>query len=480
MRKILYAQKIKQSLKRFKQTKKVRYMRRVDANQRVRPQTEPFLYGVATSAFQIEGNLNADGRTPSIWEPFCEIKGKVFEGQTGDVACDHYRQYKDDVALMDWLGVDAYRFSISWSRIFPEKHKPNPRGLQFYLNLISELEDKGIKPCVTLYHWDLPIWAQREGGWTNRKCVNWFLEYANYIFDKLGNRVNMWFTHNEPFCSGILGHTLGMHAPGYESVKDGFLAVHHILLSHGKAVRLFRSKQLKGQIGIVLSVTPLYPDSASQADYKSTHFADAVSHRMFLEALFKGTYPKEVTTLVNRLTRGKLKLHPRDLETISEPCDFLGINYYTRGLIKTKQGGIGYEAGKPRVPVTDMGWEVVPYALKAMIERIREDYTKIPIYITENGAAYPDELEKDYRIHDDHRVAYLERHLEMVNMINAEGGDIRGYFLWSLLDNFEWQEGYSKRFGLFYVDYKTLKRHPKDSAYFYMEYIRKHKTSPET
>ena len=475
MKKTLHKHTIKESLYRFKKTKRVRHKKRSDVKLVVEPKTMPFIYGVATSSFQIEGSLNADGRTPSIWEPFCEIKDKVFEGHTGEIACDHYNQYREDVALMDWLGVDAYRFSVSWSRIFPEKHKPNPEGLKFYLNLISELEQKGIKPCLTLYHWDLPIWAQREGGWTNRKCVDWFLEYATYLFEQIGDRVTMWFTHNEPFCSGILGHTLGLHAPGYESVKEGFLAVHHLLLSHGKAVKRFREMNMIGEIGIVLSVTPLYPDTSSQADYKSTHFADAVSHRLFLEALFKGTYPKEVMTLVNRITRGKMKLHPHDMETISKPCDFLGINYYTRGLIKTKSGGIGYEAGKPRVPVTDMGWEVIPYALKTMIERIRVEFTKLPIYITENGAAYPDHVERDFRIHDEQRIIYLKRHLEMVHAINEEGGNIKGYFLWSLFDNFEWQEGYSKRFGLFYVDYNNLKRYPKDSAYFYMEYIRDQK-----
>ncbi len=432
---------------------------------------ESFIYGVATSAFQIEGSPKADGRTPSIWDVFTHMEGKIYQGHTADSACEHYRYWEEDMERLTWLGADAYRFSISWSRIFPEKHKVNQAGVRFYMNLVENLEARGIKPCVTIYHWDLPIWAQREGGWTNRKCVDWYVEYATYLFQIFGDHIYMWFTQNEPFCSGVLGHTLGMHAPGYQEIKSGFLAVHHLLLSHGKTVRAFKGMNLSGRIGIVLNVTPLYPDSVSPADLKSTQFADAVSHRMFLEALFKGKYPEEVTHLVNRITRGKVKFHRHDMEVIATECDFLGINYYTRGLIKTKSGGIGYEAGEPRVPTTDMGWEVMPYALKEMIERIRASYTNLPIYITENGAAYPDSITETGEIHDFDRVEYIKRHLDIVAEINRDGGGIKGYFLWSLMDNFEWQEGYSKRFGIFYVDYETMIRYPKDSAYYYKAYI---------
>jgi beta-glucosidase len=436
---------------------------------------QDFVFGTATAAYQVEGAAAEDGRTPSIWDTFCRTPGKVYEGQTGDIACDHYHRYEEDVRILKEIGVNSYRFSISWPRVFSAYGTYNPKGMEFYKNLIRELKQNGIEPFVTLYHWDLPNWAYERGGWLNRESVVWFKEYAMKVFEELGNSVKFWITHNEPFCASILGYGSGVHAPGHKNMKEALIAAHHILLSHGAAVEAFRECGLRdSKIGIVLNLTPAYPASDSKEDMQAASRSDGLSNRWFLDPVFRSSYPQDMKEALSDVAGGFDFMKDGDLQRISARNDFLGVNYYTRATIKfVRDSGLNYQEvqGDPEKSVTAMGWEVYPQALYDLMLRLRREYTHIPIYITENGAAFGDVLTKEKRVHDTERTDYIKEHLRKIAEANMRGADIRGYFLWSLLDNFEWACGYSKRFGIVHVDFETQERSLKDSAFWYKDVI---------
>ncbi len=433
-----------------------------------------FLFGTATSSYQIEGAVDEDGRTPSIWDIFSKTPGKTYMGDTGDTACDHYHRYKEDLELMERIGTDAYRFSISWSRIFPEKGKYNPKGMEFYKNLVNELRARNIKPVVTLYHWDLPVWTYNMGGWLNRDSVKWFGEYAQKVFEELGDSVKLWVTHNEPFCSSIFSYYEGKHAPGHKDLREALTAAHHILLSHGYAVGKFRKLNFKnGEIGITLNFTPAYPVTKSKGDIKAASIFDGYFNRWFLDPIFKASYPEDMKEIYGELMGNFDFVKDDDLQEISIKNDFLGVNYYSRELIKSSPDSeLKFKKVHGNFARTEMDWEIVPKALYDLILRLRNEYTKLPIYITENGAAFEDRLSKKGEVRDVKRIDYLRRHLLKIARLNQKGMDVKGYFLWSLIDNFEWQHGYSKRFGIVYVDYKTQERIPKSSAFWYRDLIR--------
>lgn len=430
-----------------------------------------FVWGVATSAYQVEGAVREDGRTPSIWDTFCAQPGKIDHGDTGEIACDHYHHYKEDIRLMSELGIDSYRFSISWPRIFPEKGRYNPDGMRFYQNVIAELKKYGITAAVTLYHWDLPQWAEDLGGWLNRECVDWFEEFARKCFEKLDADVSMWITHNEPWCASFLSYYIGAHAPGKHGLEQAMIAAHHMMLSHGRAVRVYRAMGGKHPIGITLNSTPVYAATDTFPDQLARSMQEGYQNRWFLDPLFRKSYPTDMAALFAAQCGTRFAfLQPGDLECIAEPIDFIGLNFYSHCYVNYDPASpilIGHP--ETDYPKTDIGWDIHPEALERLVRDTRE-YTSIPIYITENGSAWDDRVENGC-VHDQERVDYLRRHLEEVDHLNQMGLGIQGYFSWSFLDNFEWANGYSKRFGLVYVDYKTLKRIPKDSFYAYRDWI---------
>ncbi|MBE3578432.1 GH1 family beta-glucosidase [Caldanaerobacter subterraneus] len=435
-----------------------------------------FTWGVATSSYQIEGAVNEDGRTPSIWDTFSKTEGKTYQGHTGDVACDHYHRYKEDVQIMKEIGVKAYRFSIAWPRIFPEEGKYNPKGMDFYKRLVDELLKREIIPVATIYHWDLPQWAyEKNGGWLNRESVKWYVEYASKLFEELGDVIPLWITHNEPWCSSILSYGIGEHAPGHKDWREALIAAHHILLSHGEAVKVFRDMNLKGaQIGITLNLTPAYPASEKEEDKLAVQYADGFANRWFLDPIFKGNYPEDMMELYSKIIGEFDFIREGDLETISVPIDFLGVNYYTRSIVKYNEDSMLKAENVPGPgKKTEMGWEISPESLYDLLKRLDREYTKLPMYITENGVAFKDEVTEDGRVHDYERIEYIKEHLKAIARFIEEGGNLKGYFVWSLLDNFEWAHGYSKRFGIVYVDYETQKRILKDSAFWYKGVIEK-------
>jgi beta-glucosidase len=438
-----------------------------------------FIFGTATSSFQIEGGVKEDGRSPSIWDDFCQIPGRVLNGHTGETACDHYHRYKEDIARMYELGADSYRFSISWSRIFPQQGVYNPKGMEFYKGILKELKRYHMTAMVTLYHWDLPSWAQNMGGWLNRESVNWFEEYCVKCFEELDQEVDFFITHNEPFCASFVSYFEGRHAPGHKNLEEAVKAAHHILLSHGRAVQVYRKYSCKKQIGIALNMTPAYAASGSFADQLAANNRNGYICRWFLDAVFKGSYP---TDMVN-LYAGQCKIdfsfiEAGDLKLIAEPCDFLGINYYFRDLIEYDLTNIllSRKAYFSNYKQTAMGWDIGAEEFIQLITWIRKEYTELPVYITENGSAWEDVVEHG-EIHDTDRAEYLIKHLEAVEQMNDNGLLVKGYYYWSFLDNFEWAWGYSKRFGLVYVDYETQERKNKDSFYAYQSYISQAKQS---
>jgi beta-glucosidase len=436
--------------------------------------SKDFIFGTATSSYQIEGAYQEDGRTMSIWDEFSRTPGKVFNMDNGDVACDHYHLYEKDIEVLKTLGVDSYRFSIAWPRIFPEQGKYNQAGMDFYKNLIKRLIENGIKPAVTLYHWDLPMWAHEQGGWTNRESVNWFLEYAEKCYEELDEHVEMWITHNEPWCAGFLGYHLGIHAPGHTNMEEALKAVHHILLSHGEAVELLKGKlNSSTPIGITLNLSPMYAASSSVNDQLAANNADGYTNRWFLDPVLKGSYPVDMMNLFSKYVHSYDFIQEGDLEKISIDCDFFGINFYNRSLIEFHAASdFLFRNAYSDYPKTGMGWDISPEEFKDLIRRLRQEYTKLPIYITENGAAFDDLVTDDHRVHDVERQDYVEKHIRAVAELNEEGMNIAGYYLWSLLDNFEWAFGYEKRFGITYVDFETQERILKDSGLRYAEIIK--------
>jgi len=441
-----------------------------------------FVWGSATAAYQIEGAANEDGRGPSIWDTFSRTPGRVFSGHTGDVACDHYHRYVDDVALMAGLGLASYRYSISWPRIQPDGSGPvNTRGLDFYDRLTDELIGKGIDPVVTLYHWDLPQSLESRGGWTVRETAEAFAEYAQIVYGRLGDRVKTWTTLNEPWCSAYLGYGSGRHAPGITDPASVFKAVHHLLLGHGLAARALRSAGAQS-VSITLnpnSVLPLDPENA--ADREAARIVDGLHNRIFLDPMIKGEYPADMLEHMARFVDLDF-IKDGDTAIIQAPIDVLGVNFYQPAYVSAKPGepaspenpgteGIAFRA--PVGPVTDMNWQIEPAGLTRLLERLHNDYA-VPLMITENGAAYPDGPSAETgEVHDTNRIEYLDGHLRACHDAISHGVDLRGYFVWSLMDNFEWAEGYAKRFGIVHVDYATQTRLPKDSARWYSEVIRR-------
>lgn len=437
-----------------------------------------FVFGTATSSYQIEGAHNEGGRTPSIWDAFCDEDGKVFEKHNGDIACDHYHRYEEDIQHIKRLGVDTYRFSIAWPRIFPQKGVYNPEGMAFYKKLATRLRAEGIKPAVTLYHWDLPLWAHEEGGWVNRASVDWFLDFARACFTELDGIVDSWITHNEPWCAGFLSYHLGQHAPGHTDMNEAVRAVHHLLLSHGKAVELLKGEfKSVTPIGITLNLAPKYAKTDSVNDQLAMNNADGYANRWFLDPVFKGQYPVDMMNLFSKYVHSYAFIEEGDMETISVPCDFFGINFYSRNLVEfSAANDFLQKDAYSDYDKTGMGWDIAPSEFKDLIRRLRAEYTDLPIYITENGAAFDDELVNG-RVADQNRIDYVAQHLQAVSDLNEEGMNIQGYYLWSLLDNFEWSFGYDKRFGILYVDFETQERIWKDSAHWYAGVIEQHKAT---
>lgn len=436
-----------------------------------------FIWGVATASYQIEGAVNEDGRGPCIWDTFSATPGAIDGGDTGAVACDHYHRWADDVDLMQRLGVDAYRFSIAWPRVIPAgTGAVNQAGLDFYDRLVDGLLERGIAPFATLYHWDLPQPLQDAGGWPERSIVDAFVAYADAVTRRLGDRVAAYATMNEPWCSAVLGYALGDHAPGLREPALAPHAAHHLLLAHGAALEVMRANAPAAQHGIVLNFNPAYPATDTPADIAAAKRFDGFFNRWFIEALLEGRYPSDVWEGYGAAVPD---VRAGDLETISRPLDFLGVNYYTR-IIATSDLTVPWPSVRA-VPFdgtpTDMGWEVYPQGMTELLLHLQREYAPPPMYVTENGAAYADVLHNG-TVDDAQRIGYLEQHVAAVHAAIEGGADVRGYFAWSLLDNFEWARGYAKRFGLVYVDYETQARVPKRSASWYAGLIARHRAAP--
>lgn len=463
-----------------------------------------FLFGAATAAYQIEGAAFEDGRRASIWDAFARVPDAVINADNGDVACDHYHRYADDVQMMKGLGLQTYRFSTSWSRVRPDGGALNPAGVDFYKRLVDELLDADILPWLTLYHWDLPQALQDRGGWTVRETADRFTEYALDMHDALGDRVNVWTTLNEPWCSSFLSYTAGAHAPGHYSQAEGMLAAHHLLLGHGQAVRELRSRDAELNLGLTLNLTVADPvDAANPADADAARRIDGQFNRWFLDPVFRGAYPADIVEDFRAVDaaaveRWEAAVQPGDLETIAAPIDTLGVNYYHGELVGAQApevdppgghaptarpiaspfpasaGVFWHDRGLAR---TGMGWEVQPEGLTRLLTRVSDEYAAregVALYVTENGAAYDDVLEGDgeaARIPDADRVEFVRAHLSAVLDAADNGVNVRGYFYWSLMDNFEWAWGYEKRFGIVHVDYDTQVRTVKDSGREYSRII---------
>ncbi len=426
-----------------------------------------FLWGAATASYQIEGAWNEDGKGESIWDRFSHTPGKITNGDTGDLTCDHYHRYPEDIALMRQLGLKAYRFSISWPRVIPNGMVPvNPKGLDFYDNLVDRLLAANIQPFATLYHWDLPQALEDKGGWRNRDTAHYFADYTAVMVKRLGDRVKHWATFNEPLVAAFAGHLWGEHAPGIKDTKIALQTAHNILIAHGLSVQAIRSVDSDLQAGVVLSLWPVEPledtpENAAAAEKTWQEGGDI----LFLDTIFKGHYPPAGWEKAGDKIPQVL---PGDMALISQKLDFMGVNYYSRQLVD-----VAGERVRPEGPeYTEMNWEVCPPAFYRLLTRISREYRLPPLYITENGASFKDEVSADGAVHDPRRESYLREHFIQVHKAMQDGVDMRGYFVWSLMDNFEWGHGFSKRFGLIRVDYETQKRTLKDSARWYAGVIR--------
>jgi beta-glucosidase len=434
-----------------------------------------FLWGAATSAYQIEGAPLADGAGPSIWHEFAHTPGRTHNGDTGDRACDHYHRYREDVALMGALGLNAYRFSVSWSRVQPDgRGAVNRRGLGFYDRLVDALLARGIQPMLTLYHWDLPAALDRRGGWLNPDSAAWFADYARVLFRALDDRVQHWVTLNEPWVVVDGGYLQGVQAPGQRNVFAAPLAAHHLLLAHAYAVQAYRAEG-RHRIGLVVNLEPKYPAAETSADLAATMRADAYWNRYYLDPVFLGTYPPELAEIFDTAWP---EFPAADLEQIRQPLDFLGVNYYSRQVTRHDPADWPLAAARVRQPQqthTALDWEVYPQGLTDILQWVTSRYGPLPLYITENGAAFYDPPQASEGVVEDPlRRRYLRDHLRAAYAAIRAGVDLRGYFAWSLLDNFEWAHGYAPRFGLVHVDYATQQRTPKASAHFYSRVIASH------
>ena len=433
-----------------------------------------FVWGAATAAFQIEGATTADGRGESIWDRFAGTPGKVRNGDTGDPACEHYYRWREDLDLMQSLGLGGYRFSIAWPRIQPDGRGPaNRKGLDFYRGLVEGLLERGIRPLATFYHWDLPQALEDAGGWASRDTAARFVEYAGLVFDELGGLVEDWITHNEPYVASFLGYAYGTKAPGATDWQRALRASHHLLLSHGETVRALRESGRSGRIGITLDLTVARPGSGSAEDAAAAERLDGHHNRWFLDPILRGAYPQDVVELYERRFGPWDAVRDGDLETIAQPLDFLGVNFYRPNLVTALDDSsvLGLRDLPLDAETTAMGWAIVPGALTELLVRLKRDYGEIPLLITENGAAFDDRLNSGDVVEDPRRVAYLESHLAALEDAIERGVDVRGYYVWSFLDNFEWEHGYSHRFGIVYVDYATQRRIPKRSALWYRDRV---------
>ncbi|HZD99248.1 MAG TPA: GH1 family beta-glucosidase [Micromonosporaceae bacterium] len=451
-----------------------------------------FVWGTATAAYQIEGAVAEDGRTPSIWDTFSHTPGKVAGGDTGDVADDHYHRYAADIALMAELGMRAYRFSTAWPRIVPGGAGPTNRaGIDFYSRLVDTLLDAGIAPVLTLYHWDLPQELQDKGGWTNRDTAQHFADYAGVVAAALGDRVSSWTTLNEPWCSAFLGYGAGVHAPGHTSGAQALVASHHLLLGHGLAVQALRAAlPATARLSITLNPAVARPATDSAADIAAAHKVDGLQNRLWLDALRHGAYPDDVQAFTAGVSDWS-HVRDGDLAVIASPIDVLGVNYYSPMVVAHYDGvgvrarvdGHGDGAGETwpgcddvqfldiAGPKTEMGWPIDAGGLTELLTRLHRDY-QVPLMITENGAAFADVVDESGEVRDANRIAYLRDHLAATHRAISAGVDVRGYFLWSFLDNFEWAYGYAKRFGIAYVDFETQARTLKQSANVYADTVR--------
>jgi beta-glucosidase len=446
----------------------------------VRRLQAPFRWGVATSAYQIEGAVAEDGRTPSIWDTFCRVPGAIDGGDNGDVACDHYHRMPSDVAMLADLGVDTYRFSVSWPRVQPGGRGPINPGMAFYDRLVDEVLAHGVDPWLTLYHWDLPQELEDAGGWPLRDTAERFADYAMLVFDALSDRVNVWTTMNEPWCSAMLGYAYGKHAPGRTDFAAGIHAAHHLLLGHGLATQRMRAAATRDiDLGITLILGNAIPHTDSRLDYDAARRNDGLGARLYLDPLLRGEYPPDV--IADLAVRGvEIPVRDGDLDVISAPIDVLGVNFYSDAVFSgvdeqgrdTGDDGLPVERRVPRgLPVTAMDWEIRPEGLSMLLKRLGNDYPGTPLVVTESGAAFDDVADSDGFVADSDRTAYLAAYLDAVADAQQVGVDIRGYFAWSLMDNFEWGYGYDKRFGLIRVDYDTQVRTPKQSALWYRDAI---------
>lgn len=440
-----------------------------------------FLWGAATASYQIEGAVSEDGRSPCIWDTFSAIPGKVLGGESGEVACDHYHRMESDVDLMKGLGLEAYRFSVAWPRVIPTgTGAVNQVGLDFYSRLVDRLLDNGIRPFVTLYHWDLPQVLDERGGWLNRDVKDWFTDYTAAVVGALGDRVTNWTTLNEPWCSSVLSYAIGAHAPGHTDPAESLVAAHHLSLAHGTAVPVIRELSPGAEVSITLNPTQVHgPENPDERDVDAVRRADNALNGIFFGPLFHGAYPDGMLEDTAHLTDHSY-IHDGDLAVTSARLDNLGVNNYFPTRVRFAEGAQnpmpgcdGVEETAPRPPLTDMGWEISPDSHHDIILRSSQE-SGLPIYITENGSAWPDVVDADGAVHDPDRTAYLHGHLEAVNRAIEDGADVRGYFAWSLMDNYEWAYGYSKRFGIVHVDYDTQERTVKDSGQEYARIIAAH------
>ncbi|WP_329108610.1 GH1 family beta-glucosidase [Micromonospora sp. NBC_01699] len=455
-------------------------------NELIFPST--FLWGAATAAYQIEGAATEGGRTPSIWDTFSHTPGLTIQGHTGDVACDHYHRFRDDIKLMAELGLKSYRFSLSWTRIQPGGvGRVNPEGVDFYQRLVDDLLEHDIEPWVTLYHWDLPQPLQDAGGWPLRDTAERFADYAVLAHHALGDRVRYWTTLNEPWCSAFLGYGSGAHAPGLSDPEAAVQAGHHLMLGHGLAVRAIKEARPDHDLGITLNLYAVSPERDTAADADAARRIDGLANRFFLDPVLLGEYPPDVVEDLAEVTDFK-HVRDGDMEIISTPLSVLGINYYSRHVVAAPVEGVEPEPywrapsnwpGSEHVrfvtrgvPVTDMNWEIDAPGLVEVLERVYREYPELPLYVTENGAAFVDEV-VDGEVDDIDRVAYFDAHLRACHTAITSGVPLRGYFAWSLMDNFEWAWGYTKRFGMIHVDYDSQLRTPKSSARWYADVIRR-------
>jgi beta-glucosidase len=454
---------------------------------------EGFVWGAATASYQIEGGVHDGGRGPSIWDEFSHRPGAVHNGDNGDVACDHYHRVEEDLDLMACLGLSSYRLSVAWPRIQPDGRGPaNQPGLDFYRRLVDGLQERGITPAVTLYHWDLPQALGDAGGWTVRDTAKRFADYVGIVAEALADQVGWWITLNEPFCSSWVSYAQGRHAPGHQDRSEALRATHHLLLAHGLAVPVLRAAGAS-QVGITLNVAPVEPASQHPLDVAAAQRFDGNLNRLFLDPIFKGAYPPDMILHYATAIPGWSVVADGDLDLVSAPLDFLGVNFYQPFVVcdpartdaaqaagfavATPEASVygddvrAVEVNEPDAERTLMGWEVHPEGLTTLLTSLKCDYTDLPIYVTENGAAYPDYAAPDGQVRDPERIAYLGSHLRALHDAISAGVDVRGYFAWSLMDNFEWAYGYSMRFGLIYVDFPTGTRIPKSSFEWYRNVI---------